>query len=201
MKHQRSITVLSLATAVATATFAGVALANSSSTTNPINQLLERNAAQQVRIQKDLAAGNIDPLRAAEVEQRAAEVYHQQSQTLAQATGSQQEQLRQAQRDLAGAIAWAEKHPAHARSSAMDRTHLRVESARDAEQQRLIAHEFASGQITTEQAATLEGAQAQIAKEEFDAAAKGHESVAQARKIEGAQNLQDYAIRKDPGLS
>jgi len=200
MKHNRSITVLSLVTAVATATFAGVALADSP-TTDPINKLLERNAAQQVRIQKDLAAARIDPLRAAEVEQRAGEVYRQQAQTLAQANGSQQEQLRQAQRDLAGAIAWAEKHPAHARSSAMERTHLQVESMRDGEQQRLIAHEFASGQITAGQAATLEGAQAQIAKQEFDAAAKGHASFAQARTIEGAQNLQDYAIRKDPGLS
>jgi hypothetical protein len=109
--------------------------------------------------------------------------------------------VRQAQRDLAGAIAWAEKHPAHARNSAMDRMHLRVESARDAEQQRLIAQEFASGQITAGQAATLEGVQAQIATAESDATSKGHESLAQARKIEGAQNLQDYAIRKDPGLS
>jgi hypothetical protein len=194
MKRSRIFTTISFATAAAAAAFATGAYAR------PINDLLTRNAAQQAHIRNDLAASKMDPLRAAQVEQKAAEVYRLQSQMLADSSGDRTEQLRQAQRDLAGAINWAEKHPAKYQGSAMDRTHLQVASMRNAEQQRLIARGFASGQLSAEQAASLEGVQAQIARAEADAASNGHETVEAARSIQGAQDVEDYSIKKDPGV-
>lgn len=194
MNRSRTIKHAARAAAAAAVVFATGAYAH------PIDDLLTRNAAQQVRIESDLAAARIDPLRAAQVEQRAAEVYRQQAQLLADASETRQEQLRQAQRDLAGAITWAEKHPAHARATTMDRTHLHVASMRNAEQQHLIARELAAGRLAPVQAAALEGEQAKIAAAEFDAASRGHESVEEALSVQYAQDLQDYAIKVDPSV-
>ena len=194
MNRSRTIFSISLAAVVVASAFAGVASASA------MDDLVARNAAQQARIEHDLAASRMDPLRAAQVEQRAADVYRQQSQLIADANDTQKEQLRQAQRDLAGAITWAEKHPAHAQANPMDRTHLQVATMRNSEQQHLIAQELASGRLTPTQAATLEGAQATVASSEFDAASMGHETVDSALSIQYAQDLQDYAVKVDPGV-
>jgi hypothetical protein len=167
---------------------------------SPVDDLLTRNATQQTHIERDLSAARVDPLRAAQVEQRAGDVYRQQAQMLATADTTQDEQLRQAQRDLAGAISWAEKHPAKEHATAMDRMHLQVASMRNAEQQHLIATGVANGRLTPAQAATLEDAQAKIASEESAALANGHESIDEARAIQHQQNLQDYAIKVNPSV-
>jgi hypothetical protein len=193
MKPSQFCTAGLLVTAAATA-FATAALAN------PTDDLM-RNARQQARIRDDLAASRIDPLRAAEVQQRAAEVYRLQAQMLTGASDEQKEQLRQAQRDLAGAISWAEKHPARARGTAMDRTRMEVASTRNAEQQRLIARGFASGRISESQVGSLENAQAQIATAQFDAASGGDITQQEARSIQGAQDVQDYSIKSDPSVA
>jgi hypothetical protein len=194
MKRSQICTARLVLTAAAAACATG-ALAN------PTNDLLMRNARQQARIRDDLAASRMDPLRAAQVQQRAADVYRMQAQMLADATDEQREQLRQAQRDLAGAIAWAEKHPAHARATAMDRTRLEVASTRNAEQQRLIARGLASGRIAKEQVAPLENVQAEIATAQFEAASGSNVTLEEARSIQGAQNVQDYSIKNDPHVS
>ena len=194
MNRNRTLFGISLAAAVVASAFATGANATT------MDDLVARNAAQQARIEHDLAASRMDPLRAAQVEHRAADVYRQQGQLLADANDAQKEDLRQAQRDLAGAIAWAEKHPAHEQANPMDRTHLEVATMRNSEQQRLIAQELASGRLTPAQAATLEGAQATVASSESDAASVGHETVDSALSIQYAQDLQDYAVKVDPGV-
>ena len=196
MKRSPSIRSISVAIAVASTALATGAQAS------PVANLLTRNAAQQAQIRSALAAEKMDPLRAAQVEERAADVYRQQAEVLANAdlNSEQQAQLRQAQRDLAGAIAWAEKHPAQHHGTAMDRTHLQVASTRNAEQQWMIARKFASDQLAAAQVAALESAQARIVADQSAAAMNGHETVDAAREIQHAQDLQDYAIREDPGV-
>lgn len=186
-----------IAVAAAAAAFTGAAHATT------IEDLLARNAVQQARIENGVARGRVDPLRAAQVESRAAEVYRLESELLQQprVSGADRAQLLQAQRDLNGAIAWAEKHPAQRHGSALDRMHLRVASMRDAAQQRAIAREFHDGAIDRPQVGKLEAAQARIATAEFDALRRGHEGVAAAESIQHLQNVEDYAIRKDPALA
>jgi len=185
-------------TAAAAAIFTTAALA----ATDPTNEILARNARLQTRIYDALANSRMDPLRAAQVQERAADVFRMQAQTLPSATDhEQQEQLRQAQRDLAGAITWAQNHPAKKKGNAMDRTRLQVATMRTAEQQRLIARAVASGRFSKEQAASLENAQAQIATVLSSAAMSGNDiSLDEARSIQGQQNLQDYSIKENPGI-
>lgn len=186
-----------IAVAAAAAAFTGTAHATT------IEDLLLRNAAQQARIERDVARGRVDPLRAAQVESRAAEVYRLESALFQQprVSGADRARLLQAQWDLNGAIAWAEKHPAQRRGDAMDRVHLRVASMRDAAQQRSIAREFHDGRLQVPQVAKLEAAQARIAAAESAAMRRGHEGVAAAESIQHLQNIEDYAIRKDPALA
>jgi hypothetical protein len=186
-----------IAVAAAAAAFTGTAHATT------IEDLLLRNAAQQARIERDVARGRVDPLRAAQVESRAAEVYRLESALFQQprVSGADRARLLQAQWDLNGAIAWAEKHPAQRRGDAMDRVHLRVVSMRDAAQQRSIAREFHDGRLQVPQVAKLEAAQARIAAAESAAMRRGHEGVAAAESIQHLQNIEDYAIRKDPALA
>src|SRR5262249_22314420 len=106
-----------------------------------------------------------------------------------------------AQRDLAGAILWAEKHPAKNHGSAMDRTHMQVLAMRGAEQQRMIAKSVKVSKLSTEQAATLEKAQAEVADAGAKAGTDGHETVEEARAIQGSQDLQDYSIKQDPNVA
>jgi len=193
MKGSRNVSRIAFVAAAVAATCATAAHANT------VDDLLARNAAQQAHIRADLAASKMDPLRAAQVQQKAADVYREQAQTLAD-TSADPEQLRQAQRDLAGAILWAEKHPARNHGDAMDRTHLQVAAARNAEQQRLIAREFTSGRLSADQAAALERAQADIASAESTTVADGHESMEEARAIQGSQDVQDYSIKQDPNV-
>lgn len=195
MNRSRVIQRMSVAAASAAALLATAVYAA------PIDNLVTRNGTQQAQVESDLSKSHMDPLRAAQVEQRAADVYRQQAQMIADASDTQKAEMRQAQRDLAGAIAWAEKHPAHARASDMDRMHMEVASMRNAEQQHLIARELENGKLTPEQAATLEDAQAKIAAAESDAVTGGgHDSIETARSIQHAQNLQDYAIKVNPSV-
>ena len=199
MNRSRVIQVISVAAATTAALLATAAYANPAD--NPIHNLVTRNGTQQATIENDLSKSHMDPLRAAQVEQRAADVYRQQAQVISDANDTQKGEMRQAQRDLAGAIAWAEKHPAHARANDLDRMHMQVATMRNAEQQHLIARELEKGKLTPEQAATLEDAQAKIVAQESDAVTGGgHESVETALSIQHAQNLQDYAIKVNPDV-
>ena len=199
MNRSRVIQSISLAAATTATLLATTAYADP--TENPIDKLVTRNGSQQAAIESDLSKSHMDPLRAAQVEQRAADVYRQQAQMISDASDTQKAAMRQSQRDLAGAITWAEKHPAHLRANDMDRMHMEVASMRNAEQQHLIARELETGKLTAAQAATLEDAQAKIAAAESDAVtAGGHESIDTARSIQHAQNLQDYAIKVNPNV-
>lgn len=169
---------------------------------DPMQPILQRNAREQARIADALQSGRMDPLRAAQVQQKAAEVYKQQAEVIASNPDpDQQEQLRQAQRDLAGAIAWAEKHPARSKGTEIDRTRLAVASQRDAEQQRLIAREYANGKLSADQVATLQQAQAKVTAAQYDVVADGETTQQEARDIQGAQNVLDYSIRQDPSVA
>lgn len=165
-----------------------------------IDRLLERNAAEQSRIAADVARDRVDAHNAALLEHRASAVYQLEAQQLA-APKPDVARVRQAENDLAGAITWAEKHQAKHPGTALDRMHLRVASTRDAEQQRWIANELRQGKLTPSQASVLETEQSQIAQAEYGAARKGHETVAAAESVQHMQDVQDYAIRKDPSLA
>jgi hypothetical protein len=197
MNIRRTSGIVSLAVASVAASWA-----LSANAADPLKEILTRNATEQSKIHAALANDKMDPLRAAQVQQRTSEVYKQQAQVVPTDPGAdQQEQLRQAQRDLAGAIAWAEKHPARNKGTAMDRTRLEVACARDAEQQRLIAREYTSGRLTPEQVGILQEAQARIAAAQYDVAADGATTQEEARMIQGAQNVQDYSIKRDPSVA
>lgn len=197
--HRRTkgsrVAALVVAAAAATGSIAAQAA-------DPLQPILERNAREQARLHDALANGRIDPLRAAQVQRKAAEVYQQQAEMLAANPGpDQQEQLRQAQRDLAGAIAWAEKNPARNKGNEMDRTRLAVASAREAEQQRLMARAYADGRLSAAQVATLQQVQAKVAAAQYEIAADGETTQQEAREIQGAQNVLDYSIRRDPAVA
>ncbi len=197
MKTRSTLRFVSLAVASVAATWSLAANA-----ADPLQPILKRNATEQAKIHDALANNKMDPLRAAQVQQRAADVYKQQAEIIpANPTTEQQEQLRQAQRDLAGAIAWAEKHPAREKGTAMDRTRLAVASARDAEQQRLIARGYATGKLSSDQVGTLQEAQAKVAAAQYDVAADGSTTQQEARELQGAQNVLDYSIKRDPSVA
>lgn len=181
----------------------GAALAATAAHAQGAERLLQRNAALQSRIAADVARGTIDAHNAALLEDRAAAVDRIAAQSVAVSNpdAAARAPLRQAESDLAGAIAWAEKHRAAHAGSALDRLRLRVASTRDAEQQRWIANEFRHGKLAPAQAAALETAQAKIAQAEYGAARHGHETLASAESVQHMQDLQDYAIRKDPSLA
>jgi hypothetical protein len=165
-----------------------------------IDNLLMRNARQQSEIQQGLGSAQLDAVRAAQVQERAAEAYRDQAQMLANASDEQREQMRQAQRDIAGAIAWAEKNRAHNPGSELDRIRLQTASLRNAEQQRLLARGLETGRLSNEQVASLQGLQAQIVTEQAEAAAGGNFTQEEARAVAGAQNVQEYVIKEDPSL-
>jgi len=165
-----------------------------------IDNLLMRNARQQSEIQQGLGSAQLDAVRAAQVQERAAEAYRDQAQMLANASDAQREQMRQAQRDIAGAIAWAEKNRAHNPGSELDRIRLQTASLRNAEQQRLLARGLETGRLSNEQVASLQGLQAQIVTEQAEAAAGGNFTQEEARAVAGAQNVQEYVIKEDPSL-
>jgi hypothetical protein len=165
-----------------------------------IDSLLMRNARQQSEIQQGLGSAQLDAVRAAQVQERAAEAYRDQAQMLANANDEQREQMRQTQRDIAGAIAWAEKNRAHNPGSELDRIRLQTASLRNAEQQRLLARGLETGRLSNEQVASLQGLQAQIVTEQAEAAAGGNFTQEEARAVAGAQNVQEYVIKQDPSL-
>lgn len=169
-----------------------------------LDSLLHRDALQQHRIADDIARGRIDEHNAAMLEQRAGNLYQLESRLLSTPSADHTAlmRVRQAENDLAGAITWAEKHRAGALGSPLDRMRLHVASTRDAQQQRLIASEVSEGRLTSAQMGALESAQARIARAEADAVrGKRGETLATAESIQHMQDLQDYAILKDPSLA
>lgn len=87
------------------------------------------------------------------------------------------------------------RHATHQVRASLDRLHMRVAAARDAEQQRWIAQGLHNGQLSLAQAAVLERAQARIDLQQARLAGQGHETVDQALAMQHLQDLQDWAIR------
>ncbi len=88
-----------------------------------------------------------------------------------------------------------QQHATHRLHASMDRLHLRVAAARDAEQQRWIAQGLRDGRLSVPQAAALERTQARIDLQQARLARQGHESVDQALAMQHLQDVQDWAIR------
>ncbi len=168
-----------------------------------VDRLLEHNAAEQTRIAADVARARIDTRHAAQLEQRAAGVYRDEAQKLAvpQPDRSALMQVKRDENGLAHAITYDVKHRARHAGTALDRMHLTVAARRDAEQQRWIARGFRQDRLTPAQVGALEDAQARIARAESDAARSGRETIAQAETVQHMQNVQDYAILKDPSFA
>jgi hypothetical protein len=169
----------------------------------PLDALLARDAAQHARIAADVAHERIDVRSGAFLAQQEGKLHRLEARLIGATSPDRpaMSQLRQAQYDMAGAIRWAEKHRAKRIGSPMDRMHLAVATRREAGQERLIAHEFRQRRLKPAEVGALEAAQARIAQAQFGAVRSGGESVKTARSIQDLQNLQDYAIRKDPMLS
>lgn len=186
-----------IAVAAAAAAFAGSAQAQ------PIEDMLQRDAAQQQHIAADLARDRIDAHAGARIEQRSAALHRLEARVLTAPLPdlAARERIDRAQARLANAVGWAERHPARYEGSALERMHLRVAAQRDADEQRLIAREYHDWKLTPAQLGEVEKAQARIAQAEYQAARKPTETVAAAESVQHLQDLQDYAIRHDPALS
>jgi hypothetical protein len=186
-----------IAFAAAAAAFATSAQAQ------PVEDMLQRDAALQQRIATDIARGRIDAHSAARLEQRSAELHRLEARLLAVTVPDLAANARvdHARNRLASAINGAERHRSKYEGSALERMRLRVAVQRNADEQRLIARKYHDWTLTPAQLGELEKAQAQIAQAEYRAASKPHETVAAAESVQHLQDLQDYAIRRDPALA
>jgi TolA-binding protein len=188
----RTLTILALCAGLATAAQA-----------QPLNTLLQHDAAQQSRIARDLAQGRIASPDAALLAQRIADAHRLEARLFGDPArlGATGLQLQRQQRELETAIRRAETHRVRDADDATDRLHLRVAFGRGAEQQRLIARAARSGRLTPAQVAALERAQSRIAIAQYEAATKNGETLAEAEAIQHLQNREDYAIAVDPSLA
>jgi len=167
-----------------------LALLGTTAHASTLQQELTHHAAEQSRIAADEAHDRIALPRGAALENEAAVVDRVEAATLrGHDNVASRRQLAYAERDLDRMISRAE------RTVALDRQHAQVASAREAQQQRWIAHGLRDGRLDAQQVARLETAQGAIARHEAALERRGHESVDQALQMQHRQDVQDWAIR------
>ena len=171
---------------------------------HPLDAMIQRDATQESRLAADISHDKIDVHNAALLARQESNLHRLEAREIsgiATLDPNALSQVRQSENDMAGALRWAETHRAKHAGRPSDRMHLRVATMREAEQQRWIARELKQDRLTPSEASELEAAQARIAQAQFRAVSPGHESVQTALSIQDRQDLQDYAIRKDPSVS
>jgi hypothetical protein len=159
-----------------------------------------RNAAAQSRLAADVARGRVSPTEAVAIESEAAKVDRTVANLLvdrADPTGNAR--IAEAERGFTRTVAETER--TYRSQEALERQHVRVATARDAEQQRLIAQGLRSGRLNAVQASELERAQAAIVATQADLERGGRETVNDALRVQHLQDVQDWAIRTghEPG--
>jgi hypothetical protein len=161
-----------------------------------VAQWIGRNAAIQSRVATDVSLGRIAPRALAALEAEAAGVYRADADVLvAPWNAADRMRAATAERGLARAVAEVEHARSGERADALDRMHVRVATARDAEQQRWIAQGLRTARLSPVQASELERAQAEIVAAQSELERRGHETVDEALRMQHQQDVQDWAIR------
>jgi hypothetical protein len=165
-----------------------------------VAQSIGRNATAQTRVASDVARGRLSPGDVAAIESKAADVDRTMADLLvAQGNGGGHTQAAAAERGFAHTVVEAERM--RRSDAALQRLHVRVATARDAQQQRRIAHGLRSGHLNAAQASELERAQAAIVAAQADLTRRGGETADDALRMQHLQDVQDWAIRTghEPG--
>lgn len=158
--------------------------------------IVDRNGDQQRRIEQGLRSGDLTVQEAARLEREAARVNQIEARALRDGTLTDAERARidRAQDHLGRDIA-RERHDAeYGNPNSPSSRRMQADVQRNIYQQERIEQGLRSGQITNREAARLEQGQARIYGMEARAAADGHVSGHEQRRIQHAENVQSRRI-------
>jgi hypothetical protein len=161
--------------------------------------IVDRNGDQQRRIEQGLRTGDLSVQEAARLEREAARVNQIESRALRDGTLTDAERARidRAQDHLGRDIA-RERHDAERGDpNSPSSRRMQADVQRNIYQQERIEQGLRSGQLTNREAARLEHGQARIYGMEARAAADGHVSGHEQRRIQQAENVQSRRIYQE----
>ena len=161
--------------------------------------IVDRNGDQQRRIEQGLRTGDLSVQEAARLEREAARVNQIESRALRDGmlTDAERARIDRAQDHLGRDIA-RERHDAERGDpNSPSSRRMQADVQRNIYQQERIEQGLRSGQLTNREAARLEHGQARIYGMEARAAADGHVSGHEQRRIQQAENVQSRRIYQE----
>ncbi len=163
------------------------------------DDLIQRNARQQERIEQGLRAGDITVREAAQLEQRASRIERYQSRALSDGTLSQQEAHRidRAQDRFGRSIHRQANDAQTGDPNLPSARRMAADVDRNGDEQRRIAQGLRSGDLTNREAARLERGQSHVNRGQAQAGADGRIDRREQRGIQHAQNDQSQNIWRE----
>jgi hypothetical protein len=188
MRIVRTVVALSIS-----ALFAAPALAQH------VDDIIQRNANQQERIEQGLRSGQLTVEEAAYLERRAARIEAYQSRALADGHLSAEEAQRidRAQDRFGRAIRREATDADVGNPNSRSAQRMADDVARNAQQQQRIADGVRRGDLTNREVARLERGQAHVNRQQAYAGADGHIGRHEQQRIHHAQDHQSHRIWRE----
>jgi hypothetical protein len=156
----------------------------------------QRDVDQQGRIEQGLQSGELSTKEAGQLERDQQHVDRMQANDLknGKITPAEQARLNAAQNAASRQI-YADKHNATTGNpNSLSAQRMQADVQRNVNQQQRIQNGMDSGALTNREAGSLERGQAHVDRREANAAANGHVSGAEQRRIQGSENYQSARV-------
>jgi hypothetical protein len=164
-----------------------------------VDDVIQRNARQQERIEQGLRTGDLTVQEGAALERRAGRIEGYQSRALADGTLSQDEARRidRAQDRFGREISRQAHDDQTGDPNSRSAQRMAAAADRNGDEQRRIAQGVRSGDLTNREAARLQQGQAYLNRNQARAGADGHVGRYEQRGIQYAQNQQSQNIWRE----
>jgi len=156
----------------------------------------QRNVNQQERIEQGLQSGQLSTKEAGQLERGQQNIDRVESKDLKNGSISPAEQSRlNAMENHQSNAIYDDKHNAvKGNADSQSSQRMQADVQRNVNQQQRIANGINNGSLTNREAGSLERGQAHVDRKEANAAANGHVSAGEQRRIQGSENHQSNRI-------
>lgn len=185
-------------TALAIAALAGASAAFAQAPAGASQEVLQRQANQQQRIENGLKDGSLSTREAARLEKKEAAL----DRTVARdekngLTPREARQINARENALSRQIHAERNNGVRGNPASASSRRMQADVQRNASQDRRMAQGTRAGQLSPQEISTLERGQAHVDRKEARAGADGHVGAGEQARIQGSENRQSRRIHRD----
>lgn len=160
------------------------------------DEVVQRDATQQQRIEQGLKSGQLSTREAGQLEHSEARIERTEARDLKDGSLSSAEQARlNTMQNKASASIYADKHDTtKGNPNSASSQRMQADVQRNVNQQRRILQGDKSGTLTNKETARLERGQSRVSAREANVARNGHVSASEQARVQRAENRQSRRV-------